>query len=332
MNENHVCYICGNPASFQLKNKKWCCQPFAQQCPVSRDKRKQGNLKHWAKLRELGYTTQFNKDIRKEDKKLINSRDYSFFTDKEIEERKRNLEENPSFCKCDFCGNQAFYILKNGKYCCNPYSSQCPSLKEKNSKGCLRFYEELENQGLRKLHYNYEDLPEESKERMKVIKKGDTIKTNPIIAQMQETRKQNFLDGKWTQWNKGVPETGEHKESIRKGTIKYLKESGMLNIQASHRISIKGSEYIDNLNKEKGWNLRHGFNGGEFEIGGYFLDGYDKEKNIAFEYDEPYHYIDWDKNILREKDIERQRFIINKLGCEFYRYNEKKDYFYKVES
>lgn len=79
-----------------------------------------------------------------------------------------------------------------------------------------------------------------------------------------------------------------------------------------------------------GWNLQHALNGGEIEIDGYWLDGYDKEKNIVFEFDEPYHYIDWKNNILREKDIDRQNYIINKLHCEFYRYNQRKDYFYKV--
>ena len=84
------------------------------------------------------------------------------------------------------------------------------------------------------------------------------------------------------------------------------------------------------MNEDNHWNLQHAENGGEYEIDGYFLDGYDKELNIAFEYDEKRHYSDPVNNILSERDIERQTSIINKLGCKFYRYNEYLDYFYCV--
>jgi len=51
--------------------------------------------------------------------------------------------------------------------------------------------------------------------------------------------------------------------------------------------------------------LQHAENGGEFEVAGYYLDGYDKNLNIAFEYDEPGHYEDVINNILNKRDIER---------------------------
>lgn len=36
---------------------------------------------------------------------------------------------------CDYgCGNEALYQFKNGKWCCCKCSSQCPNVKEKNSK------------------------------------------------------------------------------------------------------------------------------------------------------------------------------------------------------
>ena len=94
--------------------------------------------------------------------------------------------------------------------------------------------------------------------------------------------------------------------------------------------NINGCNYIDKLNEEKGWNLQHALNGGEIEMFGYFLDGYDKERNIVFEYDEPGHYENVYENILKEKDIKRQNYIKEKLNCKFYRYNEKLDLFYEV--
>jgi len=330
MNENHICYICGQPANYQLKNKKWCCQPFSQQCPTMKELKKKKAKEHWSKLKELGYKTQFKKDINPKDRENINKRNYNFFSQKEILNRKKELEDHPESCKCDFCGQQAFFILKNGKYCCSTTSNKCPSIRKKNTKGCLSYFDKLEKQGQKRTRFNYKDLSEETKENMKVTKKGDTIETNPIIAKARETRKQSYEKGKWSAWNKGITETEEHKEAIRKGTIKYLKESGQVDLHAPKRVSIKSIKYIENLNKEKGWNLQHGYDKGEYEVGGYFLDGYDEERNIAFEYDESYHYKDWKENILRERDIQRQEYIIKKIGCEFYRYNERLKLLYKV--
>lgn len=63
---------------------------------------------------------------------------------------------------------------------------------------------------------------------------------------------------------------------------------------------------------------------------GYFLDAYDKENNVVVEYDEKEHYIDVENNILRPKDIERQNYIIEKLHCDVYRYNEYTKTLYKI--
>lgn len=62
-------------------------------------------------------------------------------------------------------------------------------------------------------------------------------------------------------------------------------------------------------------------------VGGYSLDGYDKEKNIVFEYDEPKHTIQYHKN----KDKLREVRIINKLNPnEFWRYDEKNNKMYEI--
>lgn len=51
---------------------------------------------------------------------------------------------------------------------------------------------------------------------------------------------------------------------------------------------------------------------------GYFVDAYDKERNIVLEYYEPAHYVDVENNVLCEKDIIRQTSIIEHLHCEFW--------------
>jgi hypothetical protein len=51
----------------------------------------------------------------------------------------------------------------------------------------------------------------------------------------------------------------------------------------------KACEIIDAYGKEHGYNFQHALNGGEYHIKelGYFVDGYDKEKNTVIEYLEP---------------------------------------------
>lgn len=159
----------------------------------------------------------------------------------------------------------------------------------------------------------------------KAWNKGLTAKDDIRIEQGAKTRKENYKKGLWqTNSHKW---TTEEKEQIRLNTIKYIET---LKGPYKCRYSKKGCEYINKLNEEKHWNLQHAENGGEFEIAGYYLDGYDKELNIAFEYDEPGHYEDVVNNILNKKDIERQNYIIDKLHCEFWRYNEKTNTLYKV--
>lgn len=121
----------------------------------------------------------------------------------------------------------------------------------------------------------------------------------------------------------------ETRRNIRLSTLKYI-ASTTKDGKLSPRYNKRAISYIDQLNITNNWNLQHAENGGEISVDGYWLDGYDKDLNIAFEYDEPRHYIDKENSILCQRDIDRQNYIINKLHCKFYRYNEYKDYFYEI--
>jgi hypothetical protein len=87
--------------------------------------------------------------------------------------------------------------------------------------------------------------------------------------------------------------------------------------------------YIDELNKQNNWHLQHALNGGEITCGPYYLDGYDKELNIAFEYDEATHYANVKENKLKDRDEMRMKYIKEKLKCRFFRYNERLDLLYE---
>lgn len=155
-----------------------------------------------------------------------------------------------------------------------------------------------------------------------------------------------------------IPKTKEHKiklslslkgkPSPTKGKIISDETRRRMRVSAINRIkrdrcvlssmcpSVNKSEirFFENLEKERGWNgffySKNG-NKGQFLIEdlGYFVDYYEPNLNIVVEYDETKHYnADW---TLKEKDVRRQKEIIGKLGCKFYRYNEPLNILYEVQ-
>ena len=124
----------------------------------------------------------------------------------------------------------------------------------------------------------------------------------------------------------GKPHSEETKCKLRMTTINFLKKRGIL--PSTRNYNPKACEFIDKLNKEKGWNLQHALNGGEVELYGYFVDGYDKEKNIIFEYDELSH----ERRNRKQKDLTKQNSLIKQINpVLFLRYNEKNNSLYEIK-
>jgi predicted RNA-binding Zn-ribbon protein involved in translation (DUF1610 family) len=106
----------------------------------------------------------------------------------------------------------------------------------------------------------------------------------------------------------------EFKEKLRKSRINSFRKNGRM-----ANFNPVACDFIDGLNKKMGWNLKHALNGGEVELIGYFPDGYDEERNIIFEYDEPKHNSNYHKN----RDLKRQINLIRKIKpFMFIRHNE----------
>lgn len=154
---------------------------------------------------------------------------------------------------------------------------------------------------------------------------GRIIKSERHVKRVQ-TLKQHLVDGSVVPWNKGKHCTPEHRAHIAEGTKRYLQNTG--NYYGA-RFSKTACEFINELNKKNNWHLQHALNGGEITVGPYYLDGYDKELNIAFEYDEPAHYADVHNNILAERDKNRMQYIKEQLHCKFVRYNEQLNLLYE---
>ena len=114
----------------------------------------------------------------------------------------------------------------------------------------------------------------------------------------------------------GKPHTEETKRKQRISALEYLKS---IKGQVIPRYNKSSIEVIENYGNENGYKFIHAENGGEYFIKelGYFIDAYDPISNVALEIDEKRHF---DVNgQLKEEDIERQRQIIELLGCKFIR-------------
>ena len=108
------------------------------------------------------------------------------------------------------------------------------------------------------------------------------------------------------------PTSNETKRKLRIASINYRKRVG---IAAYPNFNQDACKMIDDYGKENGYNFQHAMNGGEYHIKelGYFVDGYDKEKNAVLEIDEKHHNRQINKDAIRQAEI--QEF----LNCEFIR-------------
>ena len=133
--------------------------------------------------------------------------------------------------------------------------------------------------------------------------------------------------------NKGKILTNEHKEKIsstKTGQFHTTESKMKMRLSRIKEIESKfgqiipnynpiACQYFNNLMKINGCYIQHAENGGEFHINelGYWLDGYDAENNVAYEYDEKHHYDGMGK--LKSKDIIKEMEIKSLLNCEFIR-------------
>lgn len=107
-------------------------------------------------------------------------------------------------------------------------------------------------------------------------------------------------------------------KNMRLKTIKRIVDNQNNGYQISPNFNKNACNLFDKISEEKNIHIQHAMNGGEYYIKelGYWLDGYDKENNIAYEFDEKYHKYQIKKDKIRQKEIELF------LGCEFIRISE----------
>lgn len=119
---------------------------------------------------------------------------------------------------------------------------------------------------------------------------------------------------------KNKPKTEEHKLKIRLSSLKYIKKTLELNGQKLvPKFNIKACEIFDKISEKENTFIQHALNGGEFHIKelGYWVDGYDAQNNIVYEFDERHHFDIFGN--LKEKDLIREQIITKHLNCTFIR-------------
>lgn len=163
----------------------------------------------------------------------------------------------------------------------------------------------------------------------KIWNKGLTKKSDIRIEKSVQKLRNGYKSGRLKPAFKNKHHSKETKLKLRYKMCNWL--NSLPNTTPKTNYNPKSILILEQIAKEHGWNIQHAENGGEFYTGiGYFVDAYDKEKNIVIEYDEKRHYEDVENNILIQKDLIRQKEIIDHLHCEFWRYNEETKKLWKV--
>jgi len=144
-------------------------------------------------------------------------------------------------------------------------------------------------------------------------------RTSEAKLKMSNTRKKLFKEGKlkpikyWlnkknikqNEKMKGRKLSINHKQKLRETRIKYIKNVVYIKFPC---IGKHEKQILDEIELSNNIKIIR-----QFLIIGYWLDGYCKKLNIAFEIDEKFH-----KN-KPEKDKEREKNIKKELNCQFIR-------------
>lgn len=166
-------------------------------------------------------------------------------------------------------------------------------------------------------------------EKISKIKMGHIVseETRVKIRNAQLGEKGNMY-GKENKWGSHSDEAKQKMSEFRKGKKLSDETRQKMSLSAIKRIengngSINPNynpaacKIIDDYGTKHGYNFQHAENGGEVQILRYWLDGYDKDKNVVIEYYEKKH-----KNTT-EQDARRKQEIVDHLDCKFIELREE---------
>jgi len=163
------------------------------------------------------------------------------------------------------------------------------------------------------IHYN-----KMMENQIKAVQSDDYRKKVSIRQTLNNNNPHIFGPHNKSDINWKISDNGRMK--LRKSIIEQRKLKGLSGFIPNYNKS--ACDIFDLISKRTNTKIQHGNNGGEYFISElyYWVDGYDADNNIVYEYDEPRHFNS--KGDLREKDYIRQREIENILKCKFIRITE----------
>ena len=112
------------------------------------------------------------------------------------------------------------------------------------------------------------------------------------------------------------PRSLEGKENIRMATLRIIQEHIKNGMPITPMSGRHEKQILDHMEQMLNVKIQR-----QYFCGGYWLDGYCPERNLVIEVDEGHHYDESGK--LKQRDIERQNYIQQKLKCNFIRIDEK---------
>jgi hypothetical protein len=232
---------------------------------------------------------------------------------------------------CPICGKIIKYNSSSGtlKYyyraikrnsvcrsCIAKINNANPETKEKISKSNLGKKMSEETRKKLSLSHIGHKVSQETKEKISRYNKG-----KKISDEQKEKIRQSLIGHKHSDLTKkkiglsslGRHHTDESRRKIRVSLIKTLEKRYSKKIYPLYNPD--ACKIIDEYGKKNGYNFQHALNGGEFYVEdlGYWVDGYDRDKNVVIEYYEPWH----EAEIRKVKDVRRKKEIIDKLHCKF---------------
>jgi hypothetical protein len=192
---------------------------------------------------------------------------------------------------CPTCKKEIFHKTKKILNKSIKLNSNCNSCAQKIAKAGNK-------NGMFGKHHSEETILKIKEKRKLQIFSKETRDKMSIIAK-QRLEEYNHWIGR------------KHKEE----TINKMKIVGANRIYDNKwhpSFNVVACEIIENYGKENGYNFQHAMNGGEYFIKelGYWVDGYDKEKNVVIEYYEKAHQYFINEDELRIKKLKET------LNCE----------------